>query len=223
MPPEQIVVELTESAISGDLEFVVSTLKELKAMGLTIAIDDFGTGHSSLSHLVALPVDVLKIDRTFVAGLPADEGKAAIVDAVVTLARRLHLGVVAEGIENCRAAALPAPAGLRCRSGLPVQPRGQRRRIRTAGRGINRSRPRRLDPRRLNRGRLQLRQPILDAQRCDLTLEPFDDFRVVGDATLAADRLLLVLREAGVVDTLGARRRLRVPQAAQVGVMSSLN
>ncbi len=100
VPPEQIVIELTESAISGDLDFVVSTLKELKTMGLTIAIDDFGTGHSSLSHLVALPVDVLKIDRTFVAGLPADEGNAAIVDAVVTLARRLHLGVVAEGIET---------------------------------------------------------------------------------------------------------------------------
>ena len=75
VPPEQIVVELTESAISGDLEFVVSTLKELKAMGLTIAIDDFGTGHSSLSHLVALPVDVLKIDRTFVAGLPATRAR----------------------------------------------------------------------------------------------------------------------------------------------------
>lgn len=100
VPPEQVVVELTESAISGDVEFVVSTLQELKEMGLTVAIDDFGTGHSSLSHLVTLPVDVLKIDRSFVEQLPTNDGNAAIVDAIVTLARRLKLRVIAEGVED---------------------------------------------------------------------------------------------------------------------------
>lgn len=100
VPPEQVIVELTESAIAGDLDFVASTLKELKKMGLTVAIDDFGTGHSSLSHLVMLPVDLLKIDRSFVSELPHNDGNAAIVDAVVTLSRRLNLRVIAEGIEE---------------------------------------------------------------------------------------------------------------------------
>jgi diguanylate cyclase (GGDEF)-like protein len=100
VPPDRVIVELTESAIAGDLEFVVETLNELKEMGLTVAIDDFGTGHSSLSHLVSLPVDMLKIDRSFVEQLPTNEGNAAIVDAIVTLARRLNLHVVAEGIED---------------------------------------------------------------------------------------------------------------------------
>jgi diguanylate cyclase (GGDEF)-like protein len=100
VPPDRVIVELTESAIAGDLEFVVETLRELKEMGLTVAIDDFGTGHSSLSHLVTLPVDMLKIDRSFVGQLPTNEGSVAIVDAIVTLARRLRLRVVAEGIED---------------------------------------------------------------------------------------------------------------------------
>ena len=100
VPPEQVIVELTESAIAGELDFVASTLKELKKMGLTVAIDDFGTGHSSLSHLVMLPVDMLKIDRSFVSELPHNDGNAAIVDAVVTLSRRLNLRVIAEGIED---------------------------------------------------------------------------------------------------------------------------
>ena len=80
VPPEQVIVELTESAIAGEL--------------------DFGAGHSSLSHLVMLPVDMLKIDRSFVSELPHNDGNAAIVDAVVTLSRRLNLRVIAEGIED---------------------------------------------------------------------------------------------------------------------------
>lgn len=93
-------LELTESILMHHDEDNIATLKGFKAMGLRLAIDDFGTGYSSLSYLQRFPVDVLKIDRSFVMHLPASTSSAAIVDAIVTLGHGLQLDVVAEGVET---------------------------------------------------------------------------------------------------------------------------
>jgi diguanylate cyclase (GGDEF)-like protein len=93
-------LEITESAVMQRVEDAIHVLGELRAMGVKIAIDDFGTGHSSLSLIKRLPLDVLKIDRSFVAGLPRNEGDASICKAIVQMAHSLKLCVVAEGIEH---------------------------------------------------------------------------------------------------------------------------
>jgi len=93
-------LELTESILMHHNEDNIATLKGFKAMGLRLAIDDFGTGYSSMSYLQRFPVDVLKIDRSFVMHLPASTSSAAIVDAIVTLGHGLQLDVVAEGVET---------------------------------------------------------------------------------------------------------------------------
>ena len=77
-----------------------SALQRLKDMGVRLSIDDFGTGYSSLSYLQRLPVNEIKIDKSFVAGLPADERSSAIVRSIIDLGRNLRLSVVAEGIED---------------------------------------------------------------------------------------------------------------------------
>jgi EAL domain-containing protein (putative c-di-GMP-specific phosphodiesterase class I) len=100
LPGEQLCLELTENALI-DAGFVVrSSLAELKDMGVSIAIDDFGTGWSSLAYLRRFPIDVVKIDRSFVSGLGTDPGDTEEVRAVVGLARALGLEVVAEGVET---------------------------------------------------------------------------------------------------------------------------
>jgi diguanylate cyclase (GGDEF)-like protein/PAS domain S-box-containing protein len=93
-------VEITEGTAMGDADATVRTLEHLKSLGVRLAIDDFGTGYSSLGYLKRFPIDVLKVDRSFVAGLPANPGDAAIVRAVVGLARALGLQAVAEGVET---------------------------------------------------------------------------------------------------------------------------
>jgi diguanylate cyclase (GGDEF)-like protein/PAS domain S-box-containing protein len=93
-------VEITEGTAMGDADATVKTLEHLKGIGIRLAIDDFGTGYSSLSYLKRFPIDVLKVDRSFVAGLPGNRGDAAIVRAVIGLARALGLKAVAEGIET---------------------------------------------------------------------------------------------------------------------------
>ena len=93
-------IELTESAIIEDFENSASKLKMLRDRGIRIALDDFGTGYSSLSYLKNLPVDTLKIDRTFVRNIDSDSEDVAIVTAVATLAHSLGLKVVAEGVET---------------------------------------------------------------------------------------------------------------------------
>ena len=98
--PRQIQLEITESAAMEDAENAVTTLEQLKALGVQLAIDDFGTGYSSLAYLKRFPVDELKIDRAFVSGLGIDSEDASIVNAVASLGQALNLCIVAEGIET---------------------------------------------------------------------------------------------------------------------------
>jgi diguanylate cyclase (GGDEF)-like protein/PAS domain S-box-containing protein len=93
-------LEVTESSVMKNAETAISTLRELKAMGIKIAIDDFGSGYSSLSYLKHLPIDVLKIDQSFVRDMTTDPKDAAIVMAIIQLAHSLQLQVKAEGVET---------------------------------------------------------------------------------------------------------------------------
>lgn len=97
---EWIELEITESAAMAHPEGAVEVLQSLRERGIQVAMDDFGTGHSSLAMLRTLPLNVLKLDRSFVRHLPESESDAAVASAVVTLARRLGLSVVAEGVET---------------------------------------------------------------------------------------------------------------------------
>jgi diguanylate cyclase len=98
--PGQVCVELTETVLMEDLERRRSPLTELRDIGVRIALDDFGTGYSSLTYLKRFPVDCIKVDQSFVAGVAADAYDAAIVKSVVDLAHAVGLTVVAEGVET---------------------------------------------------------------------------------------------------------------------------
>jgi diguanylate cyclase len=100
IPPSCLQLEITESLLIRDLETATAVLQEISESGITIAIDDFGTGYSSLSVLKALPIDILKIDQSFVRDLGKDSGSNAIVAAIINMARALALRVVAEGVET---------------------------------------------------------------------------------------------------------------------------
>lgn len=100
LPPEQLVLELTESVLMENATDNIEMLNELKEMGLKLAVDDFGTGYSSLTYLKRFPLDQLKVDRSFVSGLPEERDSLAIVGAIIALARELNLKVVAEGVET---------------------------------------------------------------------------------------------------------------------------
>jgi diguanylate cyclase (GGDEF)-like protein/PAS domain S-box-containing protein len=100
--PTGLVLEVTESALMDDAEAALRSLEELKSLGVRIAIDDFGIGYSSLAYLKRFPVDLLKVDRSFVAGLGQNQDDAAIVHSVIELAHAFGIDAVAEGIENRR-------------------------------------------------------------------------------------------------------------------------
>jgi diguanylate cyclase (GGDEF)-like protein len=102
LDPRLLVLEITESVVMQDAGAAVRILHQLKALGIRVAIDDFGTGYSSLAYLKRFPLDVLKIDRSFVEGLGHDAQDSAIVQSVVVLAKSLGLSVTAEGIETPR-------------------------------------------------------------------------------------------------------------------------
>lgn len=126
-PARSIVVELTESLVLSDMEEAIVVMRRLLAHGIRFSIDDFGTGYSSLSNLLRLPLDELKIDQSFVHGLPEDSGSLAIVKTIVALASALELNVVAEGVETPAQQAILEAQGCRVFQGflfarpLPVE------------------------------------------------------------------------------------------------------
>jgi EAL domain-containing protein (putative c-di-GMP-specific phosphodiesterase class I) len=94
------VLELKEPGMMRDAEALEERLRSLKALGVQITIDDFGTGFSSLGYLKRLPIDTLKIDRSFVQDIPHDEHGIDIAATIIAMARNLHLRVIAEGVEH---------------------------------------------------------------------------------------------------------------------------
>jgi EAL domain-containing protein (putative c-di-GMP-specific phosphodiesterase class I) len=100
LEPSMLILEVTESVLMRDAEATIARLNRLKKLGVMVAIDDFGTGYSSLSYLRQFPVDVLKIDRSFVAEMTRSPDAAALIHALVELGRTLGLVTLAEGIEE---------------------------------------------------------------------------------------------------------------------------
>lgn len=100
MAPGALSLELTENAVMTDLARATEVAEQLRALGVTVGMDDFGTGYSSLSHLARLPLDFLKIDRSFIANVDSDRRSTALLKAVATLSRALDLRAIAEGVER---------------------------------------------------------------------------------------------------------------------------
>ncbi|RKS69386.1 diguanylate cyclase (GGDEF)-like protein [Motilibacter peucedani] len=108
LPPEVLVLEITESAVMSDVQIARRVLETLRLMGVSLSLDDYGTGHSSLSYLATLPVNEIKLDKSFTLGLPYEPAALAIVRSTIALGHELGLTVVAEGVEEDGARALLA-------------------------------------------------------------------------------------------------------------------
>jgi EAL domain-containing protein (putative c-di-GMP-specific phosphodiesterase class I) len=100
IPPQALELEITESLSMRDSDLTVGRLSHFRAMGIRVSLDDFGSGYSSLSHLRLLPIDTVKIDRSFITDLRDGAAEKTIVQAIVTMAQALELRVVAEGVET---------------------------------------------------------------------------------------------------------------------------
>ena len=113
----QLKLELTESLLADDMEVTISKMAALKDMGVTLSIDDFGMGYSSLSCLKRLPLDQLKIDKSFVKDILRDPNDAAIARTIIGLAQSLGLSVVAEGVETAAQRDFLSRHGCECYQG----------------------------------------------------------------------------------------------------------
>jgi EAL domain-containing protein (putative c-di-GMP-specific phosphodiesterase class I) len=111
LAPEDLQIEVSEDIVMGDVDRTIDVLAGLRGIGVSTALDDFGAGHAGLGHVKQLHIDVLKIDRSFVARVVHDERDAAIVHSLVDLARRLGVRVVAEGVDSPEGCALLAEWG----------------------------------------------------------------------------------------------------------------
>lgn len=100
MPLQYLEIELTESVLMKNFEHNLSLIKQMKAMGIRIALDDFGTGYSSFSYLTRIPIDTLKIDKSFIANICNNESDTYIAETIIKLAHKLDIQVVAEGVET---------------------------------------------------------------------------------------------------------------------------
>ena len=100
LAPHCLELEITESLAMQDLDCTIAIMRRLKQMGVKLSVDDFGTGHSSLACLKRFPIDMLKIDRSFVRGIPTDRDNTFITTAIVALAHNMNIGVIAEGVEK---------------------------------------------------------------------------------------------------------------------------
>ncbi len=117
LPPALIELEITESLLMDGGSEALGTLDELARMGISLAVDDFGTGYSSLAYLKRLPIDRLKIDRSFVSSVHSDRSDAAVVRAIIAIAQELELSVIAEGIESAEQAEALVRLGCRYAQG----------------------------------------------------------------------------------------------------------
>ncbi len=119
-------IEITEGALLDDASWTLRTLRVLRGAGVRIAIDDFGTGYSSLSRLSQLPVDTLKIDRSFTSRLPGDQAGCTVATTIIGLARAFNMSTVAEGVETREQLDFLQRARLHRIAGLSAQPRRSR-------------------------------------------------------------------------------------------------
>ena len=146
LEPNQLRLEITETALMENPNGAAQLLRDLRDFGVKIYLDDFGTGYSSLSHLHRLPVDALKIDRSFVKSL-LQADRPAIVESILALAHTLNTNVVAEGIETDVQALELERLGCTTRRGTCSRSRCRFRRWRSCSRAIARSGPRGVRPR----------------------------------------------------------------------------